>query len=356
VTVRRKGVCYDVGRELEGRSWRPDFRPAEVRRELEIIAGDLHCTAVKIHGAALPRLGWTAQVALERGLETWLAPDLWDHDAEDTLAHIVGAARIAEELRPAYPGRVFLSVAGELCLFMRGIIPGDTVLERIARPDLGGLLRAKATQELLNEFLARAATAVRAEFGGPITYCALPTEQVDWTGFDVAGVDLYRDKHSRPHFGRAVQLFRNKAGGRPLIIGEFGCCTYQGAADRGGSGFDIIDHGGGQPHVDGDYVRDETGQAREITECLDIFDAGGADIAFVHTFIQPLSPWNPDPRFDFDLASYSLVKSFASRLSELAEEFPEVPWDTTEHGTAYPDMPWEPKESFRAVAAWNAAH
>ena len=67
--MRRKGVCYDVGRELGGRSWRPDFRPGEVRRELEIIAGDLHCTAVKIHGADLPRLGWTAQVAVELGLE-----------------------------------------------------------------------------------------------------------------------------------------------------------------------------------------------------------------------------------------------------------------------------------------------
>jgi len=66
---------------------------------------------VKIHGADLPRLGWTAQVALELGLEAWLAPDLWDHDAEDTLAHIVGAARVAEELRHTYPGRVVLNVA-----------------------------------------------------------------------------------------------------------------------------------------------------------------------------------------------------------------------------------------------------
>jgi hypothetical protein len=197
-------------------------------------------------------------------------------------------------------------VGSELCLFMRGIIPGGTVLERIARPDLGGLLRAEATQQLLNEFLARAAAAVRPEFGGQITYCALPAEQVDWTVFDVAAVGLYRDKLARPRFGQAVQAFMNKAAGRPLVIGEFGCCTYRGAADRGDSGFDIIDHGGDRPRVNGDYVRDEAGQVREITECLDIFDAGGA----------------------------------TSR---------------SEHGITYPDMPWEPKESFRAVAAWNAA-
>jgi hypothetical protein len=354
--VRRKGVCYDVGRELEGRSWRPDFRPEEVRRELGIIAGDLHCTAVRICSADLPRLGWAAQAALELGLEVWLSPELWDRDAEDTLAHLVSAAGVAEELRHAYPGRVLLSVGSELCLFMCGIIPGDTVPERIGLPDLGTFLLAAATQQRLNEYLARAAAAVRPVFGGQITYCALPAEQVDWTGFDVAAVDMYRDKLTRPRFGRAVQVFRNKAGGRPLVIGEFGCCTYQGAADRGGSGFDITDHSGDQPHIDGDYVRDEAEQAREITECLDIFEAGAADTAFVQTFVQPLSPWNPAPRFDFDLASYSLVRSFASRLGELAREFPKVPWDTTQHGTTYPDMPWEPKESFRAVAAWNAAH
>jgi hypothetical protein len=356
VTVRRKGVCYDVGRELAGRSWRPDFRPGDVRRELEIIATDLHCTAVKIHGVDLARLGWTASVALDLGLEVWLAPELWDHDADDTLAHIVAAARVAEELRRAYPRRLFLSVAAELCLFMRGIIPGDTFADRIAQPDIGPLLRAAVSQQRLNQFLIRAAMAVRPEFDGQITYCALPTERVDWRAFDVAGVDLYRDASTRPYFGRIVQLFRNRAEGRPLVIGEFGCCTYQGGADLGGSGFDIIDQGGDQPHVDGDYVRDEAGQAREITECLDTFDARGVDIAFVHTFIQPLSPWNPDPRFDFDLASYSLVKSFARRLGARAQDFPKVPWDTTEHGTTYPDLPWEPKESFRAVAAWNAAH
>ena len=354
--MRRKGVCYDVGRELEGRSWRPDFRPAEVRRELEIIACDLHCTAVRIQGADVPRLCWAGQVALELGLEVWLSPDLWDHDPEDTLAHLVSAAAAGDELRRAYPGQLFLSVGSELSLFMRGVIPGDTVPERIARPDLDNLLRAEAAQQLLHGYLARAAAAVRPEFGGQITYCALPTERVDWTAFDVVAFDLYRDKVNRSHFDRAVRVFRSRIGGRPLVIGEFGCCTYRGAADRGGSGFDITDHGGDQPHIDGDYVRDEAGQAREITECLDIFEAAGADTAFVQTFVQPLNPWNPDPRFDFDLASYSLVRSFASRLTDLASEFPKVPWDTTEHGSTYPDMPWEPKESFRAVAAWNAAH
>jgi hypothetical protein len=36
-----------VGRVLTG-NWRPDYHPGIVRRELAIIGGDLHCTAVKI--------------------------------------------------------------------------------------------------------------------------------------------------------------------------------------------------------------------------------------------------------------------------------------------------------------------
>ena len=33
--------------------------------------------------------------------------------------------------------------------------------------------------------------------------------------------------------------------------------------------------------------------------CCDVgrgLEAAGADAAFVQTFVQPLSPWNPDPR------------------------------------------------------------
>jgi hypothetical protein len=31
------------------------------------------------------------------------------------------------------------------------------------------------------------------------------------------------------------------------------------------------------------------------------------DGAFVHTFVSPISPHSENPRYDFDMASYSLV-------------------------------------------------
>ena len=88
---------------------------------------------------------------------------------------------------------------------------------------------------------------------------------------------------------------------------------------------------------------------------LTTFEDSGVDGAFVFTFVAPTSPTSDDPKHDLDMASYSLVKSYGSRLGDLAPAFPNAPWDRTRMGTTYPDMPWEPKQSFRAVADLYAA-
>jgi hypothetical protein len=72
--MKRKGVLYDVGRVMGG-NWRPDYSPAVVRRELEIIKTGLHCTAVKICAR------------------------------DTTLRHITRAAEAAEDLRARWPGQ-----------------------------------------------------------------------------------------------------------------------------------------------------------------------------------------------------------------------------------------------------------
>jgi hypothetical protein len=52
------------------------------------------------------------------------------------------------------------------------------------------------------------------------------------------------------------------------------------------------------------------------------------------TFVDQRFPHRDDSRYDLDMASYSLVKSF----------------EHGERGTTYPEMPWEPKEAFKAVS------
>ena len=87
-------------------------------------------------------------------------------------------------------------------------------------------------------------------------------------------------------------------------------------------------------------MRDEALQARELIKTLSILDAAGVDGAFVFTFVFPIYKHDSDPRYDLDIVSASLVKSFGGGKP----------------GTTYPDMPWEPKESFRAVAGYFATH
>jgi hypothetical protein len=351
--MRLRGVNYDVGRVLDGMNWRPAFDAAETRRELEIIRDDLHCNAVKICGEDVGRLITTGADAAGLGLDVWLSPELWDQTADDTLGYAVTAAEAAEDLRREWPGRVTLSVGTELTLFMRGIVEGDTFHERLAHPALWKILRSGAHNAPLNAFLTKAAGAVREVFNGDITYASLAGEKVDWSIFDVVSVDLYRDASNRDWFARWLRSFF--AHGKPVAITEFGCCTYRGAADAGGRGWEIVDFSELPPKLNGDHTRDEAEQAREVTDLIAIFDQGGADGVFVHTFVSPLNPYSDNAAYDLDMASYSVVKSYGNRLGELAAALPEIPWDTGRMGTTYPDLPWEPKESFHAVADAYAA-
>ena len=316
---------------MSGQDWRPRFSPREVHSELEIIKTELHCNSVRICGQDIDRLMIAAEDALDQGLEVWLSPELWDQSPEETLDYIASAAGRAEELRRRRPGRVVFSVGSELTLFMRGILEGTSVFERLEHPSFWENVRSGAHNAPLNAFLAKANDRVRQVFLGSVTYASVPLEAVDWSLFDFVGVDLYRDARVRERFGDIVRRFL--AHGRPVAITEFGCCAYHGAADTGGRGFEIIDYSQAPGQLNGEYVRDESEQARELSEMLAIFDDAGVDGTFVMTFVAPLHPYSDDPKFDLDMASYSLVRSYRDRL-----------------GTTYPGMPWDPKESFRAVA------
>ena len=355
--MNRKGVCYDVGRVLMGMDWRPMFDVAQMHRELEIVKNDLLCNAVRICGQDIDRLVTAGRDALEQGLEVWVSPELWDNSPEETLDYVMEAAKRAEELRRDEPGQVVFSVGSELTLFMRGILPGDTFLERLQNLSSWDRIRSGAHNGPLDAFLAKANDAVRQVFKGSVTYASVPLETVEWSRFDVVAVDLYRDARIRDRFTDLVR--RYFAHGRPVVITEFGCCTYQGAADAGGMGWAIVDLditelGKRPPQLKGHYVRDEGEQARELTELFTIFDGAGVDGTFVFTFVAPTSPHSDDPRYDLDMASYSPVTSYGNRLGDLATDFPHLPWDAGRSGTTYPDMPWEPKQSFGAVADFYA--
>jgi hypothetical protein len=387
--VKRKGVCYDVGRAMLGEDWRPNFNPKVVHRELGIIKNDLHCNAVRICGLDLERLRTSAEDALEQGLEVWLSPEMWDRAQEETLSYVKRAAQAAEELRKRWPGRLVFSVGSELTLFMNDIVEGKNVFERMNNPSFLENISTGKYNEPLNLFLRKTTDAARAVFHGQITYFSIPFERVNWDLFDFLGVDLYRDSQ-RDYYTRVLNYLVGTK--KPVVIGEFGCCTYQGAEKLGGNGF-MISFGMMEdtlnlkfpklvtemikvvPKVDGHYIRDEGLQAREIADQLNVLDSAGVEGAFVQTFVVPNSPYVEDPRYDGDLASYSLVKSYAEKetidgrveqarrqAKELlgvdlnVEVFRKFMGELGRHGTTYPDMTWEPKESFRAIADFYSKH
>jgi len=338
--MKQKGVNYDVGTHYASIVTRPLFDSDVVHREIEIIKNDLHCNSVRISGQDNERLLVTAEAALQQGLEVWLSPLLHDKGEQETLDCALECASAAEKLRQKWHQIVFV-LGCELTVFMPGILAvrGNNVLERLADPAFRETLKTGAHNKPLNVFLSKANEGVREVFRGQVTYASAAIEKVDWSLFDFVCLDYYRGLGNRNSLRQRIEPYFEY--GKPVIVTEVGCCTYQGAEDRGGLGWTIIDQTK-MPvqQLDGNYVRDETLQARELTDILAQLNDVGVDGTFVYTFVIPALTHSEDPKKDLDMASYSLVKSCADN----------------KHGTTYPEMTWEPKESFRAVADYYATH
>ncbi len=329
--MRGKGITYDTGFFNGVTSTHEPFDPVTVRRDLQAIRDDLHCTAVRVTGGDPERLELAARHAADLGLEVWFSPFTYELGQEALLALLVDCADRAERLRQQ-GARVVLVIGAELSLFTHGFLPGETAemrLKGLLQRDpmvLAGLAELPAR---INHFLHRGALALRARFAGPLTYASIHFEGVDWAPFDFVSLDLYRTKETAPHVRTALQSL--KAWGKPVAITEFGCATYDGAADRGAE--DIVEYEGGHPiGLKKQYGRDELGQAQCISELVTLFEEEGVDSAFVCTFACFYLPHRGDGKPDLDLGSFGIVKVHPG-------------------GPGEPGEPrWTPKMSFDALA------
>jgi len=330
--MRGKGINYDTGFVSGGTTTHEPFDPNRVRREMEIIRQDLHCSAVRITGGCPERLEIAAAHAAAAGLEVWFCPftnNLTDDELLDVLAD---CAERAERVRLAGAEVVFLT-GSELSLMNRGFLPGDQLADRMAllaqdpqavRPLIQGL------RPRVNELLRKAVDTVRARFGGKVSYASVPLDGVNWTPFDIISTDAgYRSAAMAARFRDDIRAFvaQGRAQGKPVAVTEFGCASYRGAASLADRGEILVWGDDARPvGFKGQYTRDEEEQARYVVESLEVYDTEGVDYAFVYTFARY------DMAGDFDLASAGVVK--------VLEGF----------GQRYPDMPWEPKTAFTAVA------
>ena len=264
-------------------NWRPDYSPALMRREMDIIRADPHANAVRLGGRDPRRLLAAAEYAASIGLEVWIGPELWNATPQRTLHYITEAA----------------------------------------------------------------AASVRRVYGGPVSYCALPFERVDWDHFDVVGVNFYRQQgHTTDQY--LTKISRFQATGKPVAITEFGFAACRDAANPEflgtfnatplsllGSQIPVIRQRI-RPRVRTVHPRDEQAQARLLIDQLEMLDQAGVDGAFVMSFSFPLAPYGEDPRHDIDATALSIVRTLPRG----------------EHGTTYPGVGWEPKEAFHAIARY----
>jgi hypothetical protein len=225
--------------------------------------------------------------------------------------------------------------------------------ERVNVSDGISRLKEAEHNKILGRYLQKTVVSVRQLFHGKITYSSLLWESVDWSLFDYVSVDHYRAQRIKDQYAEMLKPAFEY--GKPVVVTEFGMPTYEGAEINGaGLGGNIIDNKSQALHylvpllgrfirpklIDSDHVRDEKLQAREVLDQLDVLDRAGIHGAFVSVFVSQIHPYDENPRYDLDMASLSLVKTYSRG----------------KHGATYPDMPWEPKESFRAVADYYSKH
>ncbi len=237
--LTHRGVVYTVGAgETPGTAW----SGRRMRGDVRAIADDLHADTVEVTGDGVERLNATASEVAERGLHVWLQPTLGDVPEREILEHLAEAGRHGERLRKQ-GARVTLAVGCEFWLFVPGIVPGADVFERIDNLEKGNFDLAKM-QKRLAAFTAKAAAVGRSVFRGRLSYAAMqdPTfENVDWNLFDIVGIDYYSYFPQRADYVRELRKFQRW--GKPLAITEFGTCTFVGAPEQGGMGWNIVDYG-----------------------------------------------------------------------------------------------------------------
>lgn len=327
--LRLRGIDYDTGTNYgSGQLSRQIWNRAVVHEDMRVIRDQLHCNAISISGTNIQRLEQAATAAFSQGLQVWMQPRLFDATKQEMLTYLGEVATTAESLRQGR-GQLVLNVGCELSMFTQGFIEGSNFQQRMATLYASPVPLFPEVNKALAEHLGQASEIARKHFKGEITYSPIPWENVDWKLFDIVSANYYRDADNRSTYVEGLRKLRRH--GKPVVITEFGCCTFEGAEQRGGMGFDIIDYEQDPPRVRQGYVRSEQTQASEIADLLRIYEEEGIDGAFVYQFLSEGEVHSSDPHYDLDMASHAIVKCQGIDLAR---------------GT----IRWQPKLAFHEIA------
>lgn len=341
--MKYRGVVYDVGlRFTAGNPYSVEpFDPSLTAHDIKVIANEMHANAIRIEGEEVERLVSAARSAHAEGLTIFFNPWKMNVPVTGMAEYYAMAARAAEGLRNE--GADIIFVAGcEMTLFNEGILDGSTVLERVGglaalaqdmhSEKTTALLSEKAA--ILNDALRGIVAGVREAFKGQVTYSAGMWEMVDWSLFDIVGLDHYRAGETPEDYVGALDKYRI---GKPLIVMEVGCCAYEGAGALGAGGFMRLQ--GTNPDGTGIFAdgvvptRSEREQADYAEEQLRLLNGAGLVGAFIYVFSFPTYR-HAEGAGDLDMMGFALVKTYPD-----------------EHPRSKHMPPWEPKEAFHRVAS-----
>jgi hypothetical protein len=296
-TLRIRGISY----------FTEEMPRATIESDLRAIRDELRCTTVMLIGTDIDKQLEAGRLALELGLDIYVRPYLADRRPGDVLDHLARTAAAAEQLRRDHPDRVTLLVGSEFSLTSRGIVPGPRVFLRLQVILRWRRFFDRRITRKLDRLLDGAVRIARAEFNGPVTYAAAYWEQVDWSRFDIAGINLYRFGDDPVGYRRRLDALVRDAG-RPVVITEFGCGAFTGADRRGPGSFLIVNWFADPPRIRDGHHRDESVQAAYLTELIDLYADRGVHGCFVFTFAMRDFPHHADPRLDLDMAGFGVVK------------------------------------------------
>ena len=349
-----RGVVYDVGLNFSGDATKiKPFDPALAEHDIRVIANDLHANAVRIEGEDIGRLVAATRAAHAVGLSVFFNPWKMNVSSEEVVPYMAEAAAAAEKLRMDGVDIVF--VAGcEYTLFNRGVYPGDSIRERIDHL-IAGQAKAQASPSdarsepsdpfpketaQLNKILKSIVDVIRPSFRGPVSYAAGMWERVDWSIFDIVGLDHYRAGETDEAYIAALAPYQRL--GKPVVVMEVGSCAYVGAAKVGAGGFLILE--GRNPDGTGKWkdgvvpTRSEKEQADYVEQQVTTLSNAGMTGVFVYVFAQEEMTAG-EGAMDFDMAGFSLVKTFPED-DPRSKQMP----------------PWAPKQSFYRLSSLFRRH
>lgn len=343
--LKVKGICYDIGtRYAPNFITRQEINSAIMKRELNIIKNKLNCNAVRIYGEDIRKLVECSKIALSYGLQVWFSPRLINGSEYGTLDYVKNCAAEAEKLRRVNRNVIFI-IGNELTLDMEGLVPGNTYQERgsnlfsnVVINKIKNIFSDDTPNKRLNKFLRKIVNEVRLYFKGHITYAAGFWEDIGWDMFDIVGINHYLNMLNKITYRknlRELQKFK-----KPIAVLEFGCGSYKGAEDKGGSSYDIVDWNKQKPEIKGNRIKDENVQADYILNLLSIFVQESVYAAFVYTFIETHYPADDlNPKYDLDMASFNVIKVY-----------------TQGHPKSYLEGHIIPKKSFFDIAEFYKNH